>query len=143
MGMTVWVHILNGRKIEGNQNDCSWMAQLAEPLDTICEQRGVAKLSGYFDYTDLNYNMGEGGDPDVGPDPETGWAWGIDDMSWFPAGEGLHTVRELSTAVAEAGSIGKLPTSRKGELLAELEDCAQQLAAAAALGQQFHLTVLM
>jgi hypothetical protein len=143
MGMTVWVHILDGRKIVGNQQDCSWLAQLAEPLDAICEQRGVGKLSGYFDYTDLQHNMGEGGDPDAEPDPETGWAWGIDDMKWFPAADAVRTLQALKSAVPEAGSIGKLPADRSGELVAEIDDCLQQLEPAAAAGKQFHFTVLM
>ena len=112
MGMTVWVHILDGRKIVGNQQDCSWLAELAEPLDAICEQRGVGKLSGYFDYTDLQHNMGEGGDPDAEPDPETGWAWGIDDMKWFPASGAVRTLQALKSTVPEAGPIGKLPAAR-------------------------------
>lgn len=143
MGMTLWVHILNGRRIESDQNDHSWLHRLQEPLDVLCERDGVEKLSSFFDYTDLEHNMSEVGDGEPALDPETGWAWGIDDMEWFPAASGLKTLRQLQTRIAEADTIGDLPQARKGELIAEVEDCIRQLEPAANGGLRFHFTVVM
>ncbi len=144
MGMTVWVQVLNGRKIEGNQSDCSWMHRVSEPLDAICQQHGVEKLTAFFDYTDLEHNMGEGGEDDdeaASSDPETGWTWGIDGMKWFPAASGLRTLLAMIEAMDQAPSVGDMPPNRKGELFAELQDCVKQLETAAKLGQMFHFTV--
>ena len=146
MGMTIWIHILNGRKIEGNQNDCSWMHRLSEPLDALCAQHGVEKLSAFFDYTDLEHNMDDDiDDSDEEPklNPETGWEWGIEDMEWFPTDLGLRTLSALHAAVSSQKSIGDLPAARKGELLAELQDCIRQLTLAVKHNQTFHFTVLM
>lgn len=101
MGMTLWIHILDGRKIESDEADHSWMYRLHEPLDAMCEREGVDKLSSFFDYTDLEHNMNESdddGDDEPALDPETGWEWGIEDMQWFPATAALATLRKLEAA---------------------------------------------
>ena len=147
MGMTLWVHILNGRKIESDPSDRSWLHRLHEPLDALCERDGVEKLSSFFDYTDLEHNMDDSDDDDSDDepelDPETGWGWGIDDMQWFPAASGLATLRKLEASIAATETIGDLPGARKGELVAEVRDCIAKLEPAAKLGQRFHFTVLM
>ena len=154
MGMTLWVHILNGRKIESDQSDHSWMHRLQQSLDALCEGDGVEKISSFFDYTDLEHNMydvddddtdesdPDGGDKERELDPETGWEWGIDDMQWFPATSGLATLRKLEVRIAEAETVGDLPGDRKSELIEEVRDCIAKLEPAAKLGQQFHFTVV-
>lgn len=142
MGMTVWVHVLNGRKVEGNKNDCSWMYCLATHLDWFCERNGVPKLSSFFEYTDLEANMEES-DEEPQADPETGWPYGIDDMEWFDPESGLRTLQKLSEVVAGGEHCPGLPADRHHELIEELEDCIQQLRPAGGRGQKFHLAVIM
>jgi hypothetical protein len=143
MGMTVWVHVLNGRKIEGNQNDCSWMHRLADPLDRCCERHEVAMLSSFFDYTDLEANMEESDEEEPPADPETGLPYGIDDMNWFEATSGLHTLRKLAEVLEGGERCPGLPAERRHELLEELQDCIRQLQPAAKKRQKFHMAVIM
>ena len=147
MGMTLWVHILNGREIESDETDHSWMYRLHGPLDALCERDGVDKLSSFFDSTDLEHHMDdsdeEEDEEEPALDPETGWEWGIDDLRWLPAAAGLSTLRKLEGSIAAENSIGDLPTDRKHELIEEVRDCVAKLEPAAKLGQRFHFTVLM
>jgi hypothetical protein len=143
MGMTIWVHVLNGRKIEGNQEDCSWMYRLFPELDRICDQQGVTRLSSFFDHTDLEANMEESDDDELPLDPETGWTFGIDDMNWFDAAPGLGTLQRLAEVAGGGEDLAGLPAERRHELVDELRGCIKQLEPAAAKGQKFHLAVLM
>src|SRR5262245_7924593 len=99
MGMTYWVHILNGRKIEGNQNDLSALHKAEGALDKLCAELGVAKLSSFQDTKDLEYNMaavmGDDDEEEEELDPETGWAYGIDDMKWFDTAKGIRMFQAL------------------------------------------------
>jgi hypothetical protein len=144
MGMTLWVHVLNGRKISGNKNDCSMMYQLADYLDKLCQHSGLPKLSSFFDYTDLEANMGEDEqDDDLDVDPETGWSYGIDDMKWFEATAGLQALQHLENQVRGTRVIPDLPKERRNRLLKELHECIEELQPAARRGQRFHLAVIM
>ena len=71
MGMTLWVHTLNARKIDSDETDHSWMHRLDEPLDAMCVRDGVEKLSTFFDYTDLEHNMVDDDDTDESDDDQT------------------------------------------------------------------------
>ena len=145
--MTLWVHILDGRKIKSDKNDRSWLYKLSDALDALCERDGVDKLSSFFDYTDLEYNMAdddaEEDEDEPALDAETGWAWGVDDMDWFPAASGLATLKQLELSIAAADEIGDLPSARKGELASEVADCVKLLEAAAKRDRTFHFTVIM
>jgi hypothetical protein len=144
MGMALWLHTLNGRNIEGTQNDCTWMYRLAEELDLQCQVQGVLALSSFFDYTDLQANMGEEDEePEPAVDPETGWSYGIDDMQWFEAASGLQTLQSLDEHLRGTPSISGLPDDRRDELFEELTDCIRQLQGPAELGQKFHLALIM
>jgi hypothetical protein len=118
------------------------MHRHSDALDAVCEAVGVRKLSDFFDFTDLEYGFADDAsdeDPDI--DPETGYAYGIDDMQWFPANDGLITLRKLRDAV-ESGSVGDIAEDDKDTLLEELDDCIAILVDTAARTGRFHLSVV-
>jgi hypothetical protein len=159
MGMTLWIHTLEGREMSKDSDDHSLMHRLQEELDALGLERGVGKFSEFFDYTDMNYSMDDefGDEFDEGEDdgdddddsdeepeldPETGYGYGIDDMQWFDASAGLKTLRSLREAVAQ-GALGDLADEQRADLLEELDDCTKRLEAPAERGGRFHLAVVM
>jgi hypothetical protein len=151
MGMTLWIHTLEGRTMSKESDDHSFMHRLSDELDALGTELGVGKLSYYFDFTDMNYNMGDefddeeaedGGDDEPAIDPETGYGYGIDDMKWFDAARGMNVIRELRDAVA-AGKLPELDAGERKELLWELDNCARVLEGPAERGAKFHLSVVM
>lgn len=147
MGMTLWIHTLEDREFSKDSDDHSLMHMHADALDAACDAVGVRKLSDFFDYTDLEYNIGDETDEDdeneneSATDPETGYGYGIDDMQWFAADEGLITLRKLRDDV-ESGAVEAIDDDDKDALLEELDDCIAVLEATAAHAGQFHLAVV-
>jgi len=153
--MTLWIHTLQGREMSRDSDDHSLMHDLADELDALCLRLGVAKLSSFFDLTDMQYNLGEEPgtddevmdfDEDAEPalDAETGYAYGIDDMQWFDAATGLAALQALRSEIdASAGAEMHLSEEQQDVLLAELDDCIMQLIETAAQGGRFHLAVLL
>jgi len=117
-------------------------------LDTLCSKAEVQPLSAYIDYTDQAFNYGTFDDADLDDadlepelDPETGLAYGINDMTWFDAAEGLAALQAVRDRVAASG----VPGMKAGELAAlleELDDCLAVLAGPAARGGKFHLSLV-
>ncbi len=152
MGMTLWIHTLEGRSLSKDSDDHSFMHRLSDRLDAVGVRIGLGKLSDYFDYTDLTHNLGDGfdeefdGDDEEDSEPvldsETGWVYGIDDMRWFDAAAGWRTIRGLHSAV-EAGELSDLDDRERESLLWELDHCARILEEPAQRGAKFHLAVLM
>jgi hypothetical protein len=148
MGMTFWVHVLKGRKIEGNQNDLSALYNSAEALDRLCTEMRVVKLSSFADHTDLDYNMTAefGGDDEdeeePETDPETGWPYGIDDMKWFDVAAGLKTLEALEKRLKTKAGLPDAITKSRSRILEDLADCIAQVKAAPK-GGKFHLAVVM
>jgi hypothetical protein len=157
MGMTLWIHTLQDRDMSHESDDHSLMHDLADEVDVICERLGVAKLSGFFDSTDLQYNQGdgepEGEDLDDEPedeaepviDPETGYAYGIDEMQWFDAVAGLATLEALRDEIEAASASGEPEFGEEEQdlLLDEIDDCIARLREPAANGGRFHLALVM
>lgn len=149
MGMTLWINTLNDREFSKDSDDHSLMHEHSDALDAVCEAAGARKLSDYFDFTDLEYNYGEDadeeddetGESEVAEDPETGYAYGIDDMQWFAAEEGLISLRAVRREVAESG-LGGLDEDEVSMLLEELDDCIEVLEDTAARQGRFHLAVI-
>ena len=158
MSMTLWIHTLQDRDMSRDSDDHTMMHDRADDLDALCERLGVSRLSSFFDMTDLDYNFTrdleaageEEGDDDpdeddgAGVDPETGYAYGIDDMQWFDAGTGLATLEALRAAllddeIADAMDFGD---AERDVLLDELEDCITHLREPAGASGRFHLAVL-
>lgn len=144
MGMTLWIHTLEEREYSKDSDDHSLMHRYSDVLDTICEVAGVRKLSDFFDFTDIECGFADEADesddePEI--DPETGYAYGIDDMQWFPANDGLITLRKLREEV-ERGSVEDIAEDDKEALLEELDDCIAILVDTATRTGKFHLSVV-
>jgi hypothetical protein len=144
MGMTLWIQTREGREISNESDDHSLMHELSEQLDGACERLGLAPLSAFFDTTDLEFNAREDDfEDDVELDPETGCAYGIDDMQWFEAAAGLKTLQGLREHVASGAGIPDLDADSTGPLLEELDDCIAKLQGPATRGGKFNLPVVM
>jgi hypothetical protein len=146
MGMTLWIHTLQGRSMTTESDDHSLMYAHADTLDTLCRQLGVAALSSFFDMTDLAYafpdddDEQEGGNTEGSPlDPETGLEYGIDDMKWFDSSEGIASLTALRSHI-EAKGVGRLSDDDKRHLVEEIDDCLEKLEAARS--GKFHLAVV-
>ena len=145
MGMTIWMHTLEGRAYSKDSDDHSSMCRYSDELDALSEELKVKKLSAFFDYTDQELNSRDDADDDdedeLGADPETGLAYGIDDMQWFDAAEGFATLSALRAAVA-AGSPAELSPEARARLLKELDHCVSRIKGPAQRGGKFHLAVV-
>lgn len=127
MGMTLWIHTLENRDYSKDSDDHSLMNLHIEALDALCDELGVRKLTEFMDYTGLEYSYGEldedeeeDADPEL--DPETDLAYGIDDMTWFDAAEGLAALQSLRDAVAD-GRLADVTADEAERLIEELDDC--------------------
>jgi hypothetical protein len=132
--------------MSGESDDHSLMYDLAEELDVLCSGCGSKPLSSFFDTTDCDFNMSdefddEDADEEPAIDPETGLAYGIDDMKWFDAAEGLATLQAIRAQVAE-GWKPDMVADERSALIDELDDCIATLADLPA-GGRFHLAVVM
>lgn len=145
MGMTLWLHTLEDRKMSQDCDDHSLMQREADALDALCDTLGLARLSSFFDSTDFEYCLDDEFDDDGGedgaPDPETGLPYGIDDMAWFAAAEGLVTLAGLREAVADPAH-GRFDDETRAGLIEELDDCLARLRALPE-GGRFHLALIM
>jgi len=142
MGMTLWIHTLQGRNMSKESDDHSMMNEYAEALDKVCKQLGVPLLSSFFDTTDLEYNFSDDEDDELEEpqiDPETELAYGIDDMKWFDAANGIRTLSALRSHVKDKGQ-PRLDDEERQMLIEELDDCLAKLEMARS--GKFHLAVI-
>jgi hypothetical protein len=150
MSMTLWVHTLEGRQLTSHEEDHTALNLHAEVLDDVCALIGVPPISSFLDYTDLNTNMSndfdEDADEDTGDepplDPETGWSYGIDEMTWFPANVGLTTLSGLRGRLVDSPP-QTIQEAEISALLAEIDSCIKKLEGPAARDGRFHLAVVM
>jgi hypothetical protein len=145
MGMTLWIHALEGRNLLTDSEDHTLMYKFSDELDLLCDKLGVAKISSFFDSTDLEICMREdddktGEDPEV--DSETENTYGIDDMVWFDASSGLATFQALRASIAE-NELPNLDEENKTWLLEELDDCIIKLKSPSERGGMFNLSIIM
>jgi hypothetical protein len=145
MGMTLWIHTLEGRDISTDSEDHTLMYRLSDDLDSLCDKLGVAKISSFFDSTDLEICMRED-DDEIGADPEidseTENSYGIDDMAWFDATSGLATFQNLRASIAD-NELPNLGKEDKTWLLEELDDCITKLKGSSERGGKFNLPIIM
>lgn len=143
MSTTLWIATLEGRTMDSDSDDHSVSYALADQLDAACAQLGVPAFSSYFDTTDAEMCLSDefDGDDEAEPDPETGYAYGIDDMQWFDAASGRQTLQALRQHIA--GSGGDWAGDERDALLEELDDFIARLEAPAAHGGKFHLALVM
>jgi hypothetical protein len=103
----------------------------------------VRKLSDYLDFTDQQFNYNDFDDDDNEPelDPETELAYGIDDMTWFDASDGLISLQAVRNRIAEDGLHG-FDADELPALLEELDDCISILDGSVSKGGKFHLSLV-
>lgn len=147
MGMTYWLHTLNGRVMSKDDEDHSLMHRFSDELDLACDELKIPRLSSFSDFTDLELNladedMDEDDEEETVPDPETGYAYGIDDMQWFDLTSGLSCLESLRDHVAAGWNSG-FDEETRSYLLDELDDCVAKLRSAPAGSDRFHLAVIM
>jgi hypothetical protein len=155
MGMTLWVHVLEGRQFTCHEDDHSLMNKYTPELDVVCKAIGATPLSDFIDCTDMNANFFEDEeDPDSEEldqeellDPETGYSYGIDNMIWFPAREGLSTVSLLRAHLTTNGlpplnGFPPLPEKALEGLLEEFDSCIAKLTEPASRDASFHLSLV-
>jgi len=156
MGMTLWIHTLEDRNYSKDSDDHSLMNRHRDALDALCEDAGVRKLSDFVDYTDQEYNFSDFDDDDdpaeddpedddayADPefDPETDLPYGIDDMTWYSAAEGLASLRAVRDTLEGEGLEGADAEEVDG-LKEEIDDCISVLEGPAARGGKFHLALI-
>jgi hypothetical protein len=160
MGMTLWLHRLEGQDYFKGSQDHSSMHRLSDELDDICAKEGVSKLSDFFDYSDLECHYGDETGNESGSefdeeddevedessedselDPETGSGNEVEDMAWFDAEDGIRTMMVLRDAVEE-NQIPDLEPREHDDLLEELEDCLKRIEDTASRDGRFHLSVV-
>ncbi len=143
MGMTLWIHTLEGRNYLKDSNDHSLMNKNLDSLDALCTKMKVKKLSDYVDYTDQQFNYNEFYDNDNEPElkSETELAYGIDDMTWFEASDGLISLQTVRNRIAKDRLHG-LDADKLQSLLEELDDCISILDDSVSRGGKFHLSLV-
>jgi hypothetical protein len=145
MGMTLWIHTLEGRDMSTDSEDHTLMYRFFDDLDSLCHKLGVAKISSFFDSTDLELCMREDDDetdedPEVGSEAENSYE--TDNMLWFDAASGLDTFKTLRAAIAE-NELPNLDEENKSWLLEELDDCISKLKDPSERGSKFNLPIIM
>jgi hypothetical protein len=149
MGMTYWIHTLNDRVMTKDSNDNTMIYRLSDELDIACDELGIAKISSFADYTDLEFNMSdedededEDEDLELELDAETGYAYGIDDMLWFNVADGIEILEKLCRYVTDGWKY-ELHEETKKELIEELDYCIEKLKSIPHETGKFHLAVIM
>lgn len=147
MGMTLWISTLDGRNLTKNTNDHSMMYRHADTLDRLCDLLTVEKLSSFFDFTALQHDFKEELDDEEEQhnrlDPETGYEYGIDDMTWFDSASGLTTLTALHANIDTDAELKTLKETQRRQLIDEFNDCLTMLRDSAARNGKFHLAVIM
>ncbi|HEY9826922.1 MAG TPA: hypothetical protein V6D19_15900 [Stenomitos sp.] len=146
--MTLWLHLRKDREMSTDSEDRTFLYRFAEDLDTLCHNLGVAKISSFFDSTDLELCLREDEeedeemDEDPQLDPETGYPYSIDDMNWFDVSTGLATFQALRVSIA-GNALPHLDEDNKIALLEELDDCIVKLEGASKQTELFNLAIIM
>jgi hypothetical protein len=142
MGMTLWIHTLEDRNYLRDSADHSLMNWHLDYLDALCTEAQVQKLSEYIDYTDQQFNYNDFDDDNESElDLETGLAYGINDMTWFNAADGLVSLQAVRARVAVNGLVG-VDAGTFEKFLEELDDCISVIHGSASRGGKFHLSLV-
>jgi hypothetical protein len=147
MGDTIWVDV-RGRSREDVPPDNSIMLRLKDQLDRLSGKLNVAKLTDFYDYSELEAQYGDQGDNE----DESEDGIGTDDAhqakgSWFDAGQALAAVRALRDhLVQHPEALGFKPDRSRahwpGYLMDELQDCQTVLEEAVARGRPFRFLIV-
>ncbi len=111
----------------------SALHNLQEPLEALADKLGVAKLTSFYDYSELERAYDDG-EPICTPE-------------WFDSASGLRAVTQLrSTLEDDFGALewkpGKGEAHWPAELLRDLRFCEAVLKEAVANGREFRLLVV-
>lgn len=136
---------LNQRHFHLHRSPLPQLAEHINGLDTLCRTLGVTPLSQFLDITALEFAeasslLPEGNTPPPKPDAETGLAWGIEDMAWFPISAGMTTIEALSSHL-QRNLPREVSGADHGQLLEALAFCETSLQPLEAEGGQFHLAM--
>ncbi len=146
MGMTFWIHTLDGGIMSHESDDHTLMYRLSDELDAVCDELGISKLSSFVDYTDLVLNMTDDESDEeneaIEIGEETGYAYAIDDMQWFDIPTGLTCLEALRRHVAD-GWNPELAYETRAYLIEELDNCIEKLKSLSQETGKFHLAVLL
>ena len=130
MSSVLRLNTLLDRSFKGGDRRLEAISAEIGALDRLCKTLGVTELSRFIDTTaieliqaveliDDDAPLAPAAEPTT--DPETGLAYGIEDMSWQPIAAGMSSLVSLQQ---------------------ELTYCIQALAPLEAEGGQFHLAVI-
>ncbi|SDR94101.1 hypothetical protein SAMN05216198_0811 [Halopseudomonas litoralis] len=112
-------------------------------LDALCRTLGVTPLSQFIDLTALEFQeaarlLASEDATLPPPDPETGLAWSIEDMDWYPISTGMTTIEALNGHL-QRNRPREVSGVDHGQLLDSLTFCETCLRPLEAEGGQFHL----
>lgn len=139
MSSTLWINFRDGDQYESNESDHSALLDLAESLDLLAVKLSVQPLSGFYDDTDLRYNLDETGEF---AGSEEGWP--VAAAQWFDAADALSSVDAILTYLqAHAGTIDAADGWTQADVEADLIDCKAELERAVAAGKTIHFCIVM
>lgn len=119
------------------------LAEHLQGLDTLCRALGVVPLSQFVDLTALEFQeaaqlLATEEPVPAQPDPETGLAWSIEDMDWYPISTGMITLEALSGHL-QRNRPREVSGANHRQLLDSLTFCETCLRPLETEGVQFHL----
>lgn len=134
---------LNQRQFQLHSAPLLQLAEYMNGLDALCRALGVTPLSRFVDITAVEFAEASSllpaqDTPAPRPDAETGLAWGIEDMAWFPISTGMTTLEALSGHL-QRNRPREVSGANHRELLDALTFCEDHLRPLEAEGGQFHL----
>lgn len=129
MSDTLWF-LREGQTEDGDDVDHTAMLNSSEQLDALADALAVSKLSAFYDYSDLEFNLSE-------EDLDEGWI--AENSQWHDPAPALESVNALLAHLDKL----EIPEDSRGELQEELEDCRQKLMNAVSAGEKFHFCIVM
>ncbi len=132
LGNTIWV--LRKSKLGNADNvDLSLFYNFADILDGITDKLEVVKLSEFFDFSDLEFNLS---------DEELPESWISENQKWFSPQAALPSICSILKHL-KMGKIEEIPERIRLGLIEELEDCLTQLEIAVAEVDDFQFCIVM
>lgn len=141
---TLRLATLDQRRFQLHSTALPQLVQYMDGLDALCRALGVTPLSRFVDITALEFAEASRllpADMETVPaqlDRETGLAWGIEDMAWFPIAIGMITIEAL-TGHLQRNRPREVAGANHRQLLDALDFCEAELRPLEAEGGQFHL----
>jgi hypothetical protein len=145
MSDTIWVDV-HGRSKGDLPRDNTIMLKMKSQLDRLSKKLNVAKLSEFYDYSELEDQYGDFDeeDPTGASDSEGDHQ---SNGSWYDAADAFVAVRAIHDHLAQhPEDLGLKPDQTRAHwptlLMEELADCATVLEAAVSHGRQFRFLIV-